>query len=231
MDYITENVNDILRRIETAAGKSGRSPEDITIIGVTKTIDVPHIQKLAELGIRDLGENKVQELLDKYGKLENVNWHMIGHLQTNKVKYIIDKTCLIHSVDSIKLANEIQRRAGQKNLIKDVLIEINIANEDTKYGVLPEDADTLALEISKMENLRLRGLMCIAPFVENSEQNREYFIKMRNLFIDISGRIDDNVYMNYLSMGMTNDFETAIEEGANMVRIGTGIFGSRNTAI
>lgn len=228
MDYIRENVNDILKRIELSAKKSGRSLADITVVGVTKTVDVLQINELVSLGISNLGENKVQELLNKYDRVENVSWHMIGHLQTNKVKYIIDKTCLIHSVDSLKLAEEIQRRAEQKNLIKDVLIEINIANENTKYGVMPEAAEALAHEISKMKNVRLRGLMCIAPFVENSEQNRPYFIEMRNLFIDICGKIADNVYMDCLSMGMTNDFEIAIEEGSTMVRIGTGIFGARN---
>lgn len=228
MDYISENVNDILKRIELSAKKSGRSLADITVVGVTKTVGVLRINELVSLGISNLGENKVQELLNKYDRVENVSWHMIGHLQTNKVKYIIDKTCLIHSVDSLKLAEEIQRRAEQKNLIKDVLIEINIANENTKYGVMPEAAEALAHEISKMKNVRLRGLMCIAPFVENSEQNRPYFIEMRNLFIDICGKIADNVYMDCLSMGMTNDFEIAIEEGSTMVRIGTGIFGARN---
>ncbi len=225
---IAENLKIIEQKITAAAEKSGRKREDILLLGVTKTIDVERIKQLTDLGVKNLGENRVQELTDKYDKLgSDINWHLIGHLQTNKVKYIIDKVKLIHSVDSFKLACEIDKRAGEKNTAMDILIEINIAAEQSKNGIKPEEALDLCLKISKLKNVKLKGLMTVAPFVENAQKNRFYFSKMRKLFIDIRDKNIDNIDMLYLSMGMTNDYEVAVEEGANIIRIGTGLFGKR----
>lgn len=229
MNTISENLKVINANIKKAAIKSGRKPEDITILGVTKTIDIERIKQLISLGIINLGENKVQELLQKYDVINSdVNWHLIGHLQTNKVKYIIDKVKMIHSVDSIKLAEEINKRAKQNNLTVDILIEVNIAQEASKHGINADELPLLVEKILKLDNINLKGLMTVAPFVENPQNNRIYFKKMRNLFVDIQEENKDNIIMEFLSMGMTNDYEVAIEEGANIVRIGTGIFGARN---
>ena len=195
---------------------------------VSKTVDVPRIKEAVNLGLVDLGENKPQEINWKYYEIKNVKWHQIGHLQTNKVKYIIDKVCLIHSVDSLKLAEEISKRAKSKNITMDILVEINIAGEEAKSGVPLDEAEALAVEISKLDNVIVKGLMTVAPFVENPEDNREYFKQMRNLFVDIRNKNYNNIDMKYLSMGMTNDYEIAVEEGANIVRIGTGLFGARD---
>lgn len=229
MNTISENLKVINANIKKAASKSGRKPEDITILGVTKTIDIERIKQLISLGIINLGENKVQELLQKYDVINSdVNWHLIGHLQTNKVKYIVDKVKMIHSVDSIKLAEEINKRAKQNNLTVDILIEVNIAQEASKHGINADELPLLVEKILKLDNINLKGLMTVAPFVENPQNNRIYFKKMRNLFVDIQEENKDNITMEFLSMGMTNDYEVAIEEGANIVRIGTGIFGARN---
>lgn len=227
---ISENLMEIRERIESSAKKSGRTPDDITLIGVSKTIEAERVRSLVELGVHDLGENRVQELLQKQPLLADLNprWHLIGHLQTNKVKYIIDKVVMIHSLDSLRLAEEINARAVKANLTANVLIEINIADEPSKFGVPPQNAMEFAGEISKLSNVKLRGLMCVAPFTEKSEENRIYFSKMRNLFIDIREQNYNNSDMDNLSMGMTGDYEVAIEEGATMVRIGTGIFGARD---
>ena len=229
MDSIKQNLIDIQENIALAAHKSGRKPEDITLVGVTKTIPTKHIQEALTLGVTHFGENRVQELLPKYeffGEKPPL-WHMIGHLQSNKVKSIIDKVELIHSLDSLRLAEEINKRAAQHNLKADVLIEINIAEEDTKQGVTVENANILLEQMTQLPNICTRGLMCIAPYVENSEQNRIYFEKMHKLFIDIQSRCLHNVDMRFLSMGMTGDYEVAIEEGANIIRVGTGLFGDR----
>lgn len=197
-------------------------------MAVTKTIDIPKIKEAVNYGLTQLGENKVQEILDKYDTLgSDVKWHLIGHLQTNKVKYIIDKVDLIHSVDSIKLAQEINKRAEQKNMVMNILIEVNIAEEESKFGVKPEEVENLIAEISQMKNICVKGLMTVAPFVENSEENRNCFSQMRQLLVDINAKNMNNVNMDVLSMGMTGDYEVAIEEGATIVRIGTGIFGKR----
>lgn len=228
MSSIKENVEFINRRIEAAAVKSGRTREDITFIVVSKTIDVPRIKEAVATGETNLGENKVQEIMDKFEPMgEGIKWHLIGHLQTNKVKYIIDKVELIHSVDSVKLAEEISKRAVQHGLIAKILLEINIANEESKFGINPGDAEEIALEISKLPNIMIKGLMTVAPFVENAEENRVYFKQMKQLLVDINSKKIDNVYMDVLSMGMTGDYEVAIEEGATMVRVGTGVFGAR----
>lgn len=227
---IALNLDEINKKIETAAKKSGRKREDIFLLPVTKTIDTERIQKVFDYGINSFGENKVQEILDKYDKFPNdaVNWHLIGHLQTNKVKYIIDKVKLIHSVDSEKLAQEINKKSEALNKVTDVLVEVNISAEDSKFGIKPENTEEFIKKISKLKNIRIKGLMTVAPYVENSEENRHYFRELRKLSVDIAKENIDNVYMDTLSMGMTNDYEVAIEEGATIVRIGTGIFGKRN---
>lgn len=226
---ICENLKQINEKITAAAEKSGRSREDILLLGVTKTIDTQRIKEMMECGIKSLGENKVQEIMDKYDVIgAEAQWHLIGHLQTNKVKYIIDKVKLIHSVDSLKLAQEIDKRAKQHDLIMDILIEVNIGEEESKHGIKQEEAIDLCQKIARLDNIRIKGLMTVAPFVENPQENRDYFIQMRKLFVDIKNKNIDNIDMVYLSMGMTNDYEVAIEEGANIVRIGTGIFGKRN---
>ncbi len=225
---IKENLDLINEKITIAAEKSGRKREDVLLLAVSKTVDVPRIKEAVDLGLVDLGENKPQEINWKYFEIENVRWHQIGHLQTNKVKYIIDKVCLIHSVDSLKLAEEISKRAKAKDITMDVLVEINIAGEEAKSGVPLSKAEELAVEISKLDNIRVKGLMTVAPFVENPEDNREYFKQMKKLFVDIKEKNYNNIDMQYLSMGMTNDYEIAVEEGANIVRIGTGLFGARD---
>lgn len=225
---IKENLDLINEKIKAAAEKSGRKREDVLLLAVSKTVDVPRIKEAVNLGLVDLGENKPQEINWKYYEIKNVKWHQIGHLQTNKVKYIIDKVCLIHSVDSLKLAEEISKRAKAKNITMDILVEINIAGEEAKSGVPLDEAEALAVEISKLDNVIVKGLMTVAPFVENPEDNREYFKQMRNLFVDIRDKNYNNIDMKYLSMGMTNDYEIAVEEGANIVRIGTGLFGARD---
>ncbi len=225
---IKENLDLINEKITIAAEKSGRKREDVLLLAVSKTVDVPRIKEAVDLGLVDLGENKPQEINWKYFEIENVRWHQIGHLQTNKVKYIIDKVCLIHSVDSLKLAEEISKRAKAKDITMDVLVEINIAGEEAKSGVPLSEAEELAVEISKLDNIKVKGLMTVAPFVENPEDNREYFKQMKKLFVDIKEKNYNNIDMQYLSMGMTNDYEIAVEEGANIVRIGTGLFGARD---
>jgi pyridoxal phosphate enzyme (YggS family) len=227
-DYIKSNVEQIMGRVEKAAQKSGRSAKDITVIGVTKTVEPERIENAINAGIVDLGENRVQELLEKYDKINNrCVWHLIGHLQTNKVKYIIDKVSLIHSLDRIELAREIQKRAEKAGRIMDVLVEVNIAEEESKFGIRKNETSEFMKELSKFGNIRVKGLMTIAPVAENTESVRYVFRELRKLLIDIKQENIDNIDMAYLSMGMSNDFEVAIEEGSNMVRIGTAIFGKR----
>lgn len=224
---IARNIETVQANIKQAADKAGRNPEDILLLAVSKTIDPDRIQLAVDCGLTELGENKVQEIMDKYDKLQGIKWHLIGHLQTNKVKYIIDKVCLIHSVDSLKLAKEISRHAVKKNLTMDILIEVNVASEESKFGVSMEEVEPLVREISKLPNVCLKGLMTVAPYVENAELNRPVFQKMKQLFVDINGKSIDNITMDTLSMGMTGDYGVAIEEGATIVRVGTGIFGER----
>lgn len=226
---VKENLAYVEEQITKACEKAGRNREDVTLIAVSKTKPVSLVEEVIDCGIREFGENKVQEIMDKYETVKTpVNWHMIGHLQRNKVKYIVDKVCLIHSVDSYRLAEMIDQEAAKKGVNCDILIEVNIAKEDTKYGVMEEEVLPLVEQISKLSNIRIKGLMTIAPFVENSEKNRVHFRNLRNLYVDIKKKNIDNVDMKILSMGMTNDYEVAIEEGATMVRVGTGIFGQRN---
>ena len=227
-DYIKSNIEEVRKRVEKAALKSGRNPGDIKIIGVTKTVDTDRIMKAIDAGIVDLGENRVQELLEKYDKINRkCRWHLIGHLQTNKVKYIIDKVSLIHSVDRIELVQEIQKRAEKIGRIVDVLVQVNVAEEESKFGIRTSEALDFVKEVSRFENIKVRGLMTIAPLVENPETVRYVFRELRKLLIDIRQENIDNINMDFLSMGMSNDFEIAVEEGSNMIRVGTAIFGRR----
>ena len=228
MSYIKENIENVERKIQAACDRSGRKREDVLLLAVSKTIDVPRIKEAVECGLTSLGENKVQEIMDKYEPMgEGVKWHLIGHLQTNKVKYIIDKVEIIHSVDSLKLAEEISKRAKAKGITANILLEINAAGEESKFGLKPEECEEAVREISILDNIKIRGLMTVAPNVENPEENRIYFKQMKQLLVDINAKKIDNVNMDVLSMGMTGDYEVAIEEGATIVRVGTGIFGAR----
>lgn len=226
---LKENLYDVQKRVEAACQRAGRDAREVTLIAVSKTKPVSMIEEIMDEGVIDFGENKPQELRDKYEVLpKNLKWHMIGHLQRNKVKYIIDKACMIHSVDSLRLAETIQQEAMKLDLIMPVLIEVNIAREDSKFGVSPEETEELVHQAAKLPNLKVEGLMTIAPFVEKAERNRVYFSNLRKLYVDIKSKNIDNVNMCNLSMGMTGDYEIAIEEGATLVRVGTGIFGERN---
>ncbi len=226
---LQDNLNQVEANIQAACEKAGRKRSEITLIAVSKTKPAAMIQEIYDAGIRDFGENKAQEICDKFHQLPaDIRWHMIGHLQRNKVKQIIDKVCMIHSVDSYRLAEEINIQAKKHNIIMPILIEVNAADEQTKFGVSREDAVLLVEEVSKLDNLRIKGLMTVAPFVEDPEDNRVYFQELKKLAVDIKSKTLDNVDMDILSMGMTGDYMTAIEEGAAMVRVGTGIFGERN---
>ena len=226
---IKENLETVRANVHKAIEKSGRNDSDVLLIAVSKTKPVEDLMEAYDAGVRDFGENKVQELVDKYEVMpKDARFHMIGHLQKNKVKYLIGKTCLIHSVDSFELAKVIQKESEKNNVITDVLIEVNVAKEDTKFGVFKEDLLNLVKEVSTLKNVRIKGLMTIAPFVENPEDNRQYFNELKRLGIDIESQNIDNVSMGTYSMGMTGDYEVAIEEGSTMVRVGTGIFGVRN---
>ena len=225
---IRENMRAVEDRIAAACQEAGRKPEDVTLIAVSKTKPVEMLREAYECGCRDFGENKVQELLDKYEVMpRDIRWHMIGHLQRNKVKYIVDKVYLIHSVDSLRLAEEISKEAGKKNVCVNILVEDNVANEETKFGTTCEDAKQLVQDIAKLPNICVKGLMTIAPFVENAEKNRPFFSKLKKISVDIMGENIDNITMENLSMGMTGDYEVAVSEGATCVRVGTGIFGAR----
>mgnify|MGYP002673498900 FL=1 len=226
---LKENLQSVEENIKKACEKAGRKREDVTLIAVSKTKPVEMLQEIYDQNIRNFGENKVQEMCDKMEVLpKDIKWHMIGHLQTNKIKYIIGKTELIHSVDSLHLAQEISKQAVKHDVQTDILIEINIANEQTKFGIDAGDTIQLVREIAALPNIHIKGLMTIAPFVENPEDNRLYFRRIHQLSVDITKENIDNVNMDILSMGMTGDYMVAIEEGATMVRVGTGIFGERN---
>ena len=226
---LRDNLKKVEENIQAACDRSGRNRDEVTLIAVSKTKPVEMLQEIYDENIRDFGENKVQELCDKIEKMpSDIKWHMIGHLQRNKVKYIVGKVALIHSVDSYRLAEEISIQAKKHNTIVPILVEVNIAHEESKFGISEEDAILLVKEISELENIRIMGLMTIAPYVENPEDNRMYFRKIKELSVDINSKNIDNVSMEIISMGMTGDYEVAIEEGATMVRVGTGIFGARN---
>lgn len=226
---LEENLKLVEENICAACKKAGRLREEVTLIAVSKTKPVEMLSEIYDCGIRDFGENKVQEICEKREVLpSDINWHMIGHLQRNKVKYIVSDVSLIHSVDSYRLAEEINIQGKKHNRIVPILVEINIANEETKFGISKEDAMQLVEDISQLDNVQIKGLMTIAPYVENAEDNRAYFRKIKELSVDIKEKNLDNVSMDILSMGMTGDYMVAIEEGATMVRVGTGIFGARN---
>lgn len=229
---IAENLNEVEKRIVAACKRSNRSREEVTLIAVSKTKPVPDLEQAYNWGCRNFGENKVQEIQDKLPVLpEDIKWHMIGHLQRNKVKYLIGKTTLIHSVDSIRLAKQIEEESAKKNVVTNILLEVNVAKEESKFGISLEDTEAMVREIALFPHVHIEGLMTIAPYTENPEENRQFFAQLHQVYVDIKGKNIDNVSMNVLSMGMTGDYEIAIEEGATMVRVGTGIFGERNYQI
>ncbi len=232
MSMVVENLAEVEKHVCEACARAGRSREEVTLIAVSKTKPVSMIEELLPGGTRDFGENKVQELCDKYEVLpKDIHWHLIGHLQRNKVKYVVDKACLIHSVDSLRLAETIHEEGKKKGVTVPVLIEVNVAGEESKFGVTPEETENLVRAIALLPAVRVKGLMTIAPYVENPEDNRVHFSKLKQLSVDIRNKNIDNVSMDVLSMGMTGDYQVAIEEGATMVRVGTGIFGERNYSI
>lgn len=225
---IRENLNTVEQNIAEACRRAKRAREEVTLIAVSKTKPASMLEEVYDTGIRNFGENKVQELCQKADVLPaDIRWHMIGHLQRNKVKYIVDRVALIHSVDTYRLAEEINIQAKKKNITVPILVEVNIAGEESKFGTTAEDAILLVEEIAQLENVRIKGLMTIAPYVVDSEENRPYFRKIKQLSVDITNKNIHNVSMEILSMGMTGDYTVAIEEGATMVRVGTGIFGER----
>lgn len=226
---VRENLETVEANIRKACANAGRSRDEVTLIAVSKTKPVSMLMEAYDSGIRIFGENKVQEMCDKYEQMpKDIQWHMIGHLQRNKVKYIIDKAALIHSVDSLRLAETIQEEAAKHQVVMPILVEVNVAMEETKFGTSLAEAMELVEQISHFPNIRIEGLMTIAPFVEDPEENRKYFRALKKLAVDINNKNIDNVHVRSLSMGMTNDYMVAIEEGATMVRVGTGIFGERN---
>ena len=226
---VCENYRAIEEKVEKACLRAGRKREDVTLIAVSKTKPVSMIHELLPLGVRDFGENKVQELTEKEEMLpKDIRWHMIGHLQRNKVKYVVGKACMIHSVDSLRLAEEISKEALKKQISVPILVEVNVAGEESKFGVSVQEAPFLVEQICRLPGIEVKGLMTIAPYVEDPEENRIVFRNLRKLSVDIGGKNFDNVTMDILSMGMTGDYEVAIEEGATHVRVGTGIFGERN---
>lgn len=226
---IAQNLAQVRSNIEKACKAVGRNPEEVTLIAVSKTKPVPMLQEAYDADARVFGENKVQEIMDKYDQLpDDVQWHMIGHLQRNKVKYIVDKVAMIHSVDSLRLAEAIEQEAAKHDVCVPILIEVNVAEEESKFGVKTEEVIPLLEEISGFSHIQVKGLMTIAPFVEDPESNRPVFRELKKLSVDIEAKNINNITMSVLSMGMTGDYEVAVQEGATMVRVGTGIFGERD---
>lgn len=229
---LAEKLAFVQKNIENSCQKAKRSTEEVTLIAVSKTKPVEMLQEAYDAGARVFGENKVQEIMDKYDKLpSDIKWHMIGHLQRNKVKYIIDKVAMIHSVDSLRLAQTIENEAAKKDLCMPILIEVNVAEEESKFGLTVEEVIPFLEEISAYPHIQVQGLMTIAPFVEDPEENRDVFRKLKKLSVDIAAKNINNITMSVLSMGMTNDYQVAVEEGSTMVRVGTGIFGERDYSI
>lgn len=225
---MAEHINEVKKDIATVCNRIGKSAEEITLLGVTKTYEADVINASIEYGIQNVAENRVQEVIRKFDDVnKGVKWHLIGHLQTNKVKYIIDKVDLIHSVDSLKLAQEISTRAGRIGKTQDILIQVNVADETQKFGVSPEELKALLKDISNLPHVRVCGLMNIAPFLDDPEMLRDDFKIMKQLFDGLEDYNFENVKSIYLSMGMSNDYEVALEEGSNMLRIGTKIYGKR----
>lgn len=226
---IREHLTQTRQNIDRACRRAERSAEEVELIAVSKTKPVLMLQEAYEAGVRDFGENKVQELIDKYEALpKDIRWHMIGHLQRNKVKYLIGKVYLIHSVDSLRLAQEIQKEAEKKQTEVNILVEVNVAGEESKFGSSREETLQLVKDIALLPSVHIQGLMTVAPYVEEPEANRMIFANLRQLAVDIKQENIDNVNMHVLSMGMTGDYQVAVEEGATYVRVGTGIFGNRS---
>ena len=225
---IAQNIIDVQARIEAAAKKSGRNAGDITLVAVSKTIEIPFIQEAVDFGLTEFGENRPQEIRDKSKLITNVNWHQIGQLQTNKIKYVAGKTKLIHSVDSSKLMEEIEKYCKAHNVTQDILLQVNISNEASKSGMDIDEVEKMLEFAEKLECVKVKGLMTIGSLYADLEENKKLFEICNNLFVDISAKKYDNISMEYLSMGMSGDFEAAIEMGSNMVRVGTSIFGKRN---
>lgn len=226
---ITENLSIVENKIAAACKRAGRERDEVKLIAVSKTQPVEAIREAIEYGINSFGENRVQELREKTEIIkDNLDWHLIGHLQTNKVKYVVGKVSLIHSLENIRLAEALDKEAAKLGITVDVLAEINVAKEASKFGVNPEDAENFIREVSKFPNINIKGLMTVAPYTDISEENRKYFRQLKKIMVDLNSKNIHNVSMNVLSMGMTGDYEVAIEEGATLVRVGTGIFGSRN---
>lgn len=229
MGQIKENIAEINAKKEEITTRAGRPKDDVLLVAVTKTRAVEELNEAIEAGITDIGENKVQEIMDKFDYVKPVRWHMIGHLQTNKVKYIIDKVSMIHSVDSLKLAEEINRRAKQQNLVMDILIQVNSAQEESKFGITTEETGQLLKDIlDTCENIRVRGFMCIAPFEDDPDDVRIFFRQVKELYDQYKELEHERADFKYLSMGMSHDYEVAILEGSNLIRVGTAIFGARN---
>lgn len=226
---IRENLNFVQEKIKAAASEAGT--DDVTLIAVTKTHGTEVINEAISLGVTDIGENKVQEVCEKYASVDPVKWHLIGHLQTNKVKHIVDKVSLIHSVDSIKLLDEIEKQSFKINKISDVLIQVNISGEETKFGINPQELDRFLEYAEELKNVRIQGLMTIAPKIYDGFTNRIHFENIRRIFVDNQKKNYHNSNMKYLSMGMSGDYEEAIKAGANMVRVGSAIFGKRDYGI
>ena len=228
---VAENLEQVRKNIELACRKAGRDPKEVTLISVSKTKPVSMLQEAYDAGSRDFGENKVQEIMDKVPQLpSDIRWHMIGHLR-NKVKYIVDKVALIHSVDSLRLAETIEHEAARHNVTVPVLIEVNVAQEESKFGLKTEEVLSLVESVAVFPHIHIEGLMTIAPYVEDPEENRGIFRQLKKLSVDIAAKNINNVNMSVLSMGMTGDYQVAVQEGATMVRVGTGIFGERNYAV
>lgn len=229
---VAENLAQVQKNINESCNKIKRDPNEVTLIAVSKTKPVEMLKEAYDAGARVFGENKVQEIVDKYDQMpSDVKWHMIGHLQRNKVKYIVDKVAMIHSVDSLRLAETIEKEAAKKAVIVPILIEVNVAQEESKFGLKPEEVLPLIEQIADFSHIRIKGLMTIAPYVDNAEENREIFRELKKLSVDIAAKNINNVTMSVLSMGMTGDYMVAVQEGATMVRVGTGIFGARNYAL
>lgn len=229
MGKIKENIEAIKSKVDEISIGAGGNKGDVLLVAVSKTRTVEEINEAILAGITDIGENKVQEIMDKFHDVRPVNWHMIGHLQTNKVKYIIDKVSMIHSVDTLKLAEEIDKRAFQYGKTMDILVQVNAANEESKFGITKEDTSNLINDIiNNCKNIKVRGLMCIAPFADNPEEVRIYFSQVKSIYDYYTELRHERLDFKYLSMGMSHDYEVAISEGSNLIRIGTAIFGERN---
>lgn len=228
---IQENLESVREKIRKAAQFAGNTEQDITLIAVTKTHSADMINEAISLGVADIGENKVQEINEKYPLIKPVNWHLIGHLQTNKVKQVVDKVSLIHSVDSIKLLDEIEKQSALKGIISNVLIQVNISGEESKFGIEPCETERIIEYNERLKNVKICGLMTIAPKVYEGFTNTKHFENIRRIFVDIGAKKYDNSNMRYLSMGMSGDFEEAIRSGSNMVRVGSAIFGKRDYEI